>query len=443
MESFCKVRWIQQNRFHETVTLLLSAISAQNSKRQLLSSHGNRKNKMPRKIERDDALERKKVNSDATLNSWHITSTPSDPLKIEENTAVPVERDTNPFEAILLPIHIKDEPVSNEFAVDQEAEEKQKPKRPQQKKKTKTQKEEVSEKDTQKEETDEILENLRNICPVCQKNFDNEEQMRRHLRKIHVKSFVCSKCNKGYYSNVALKEHEKSHEDDSYLECDICHMRFKRKPGLKLHHLRVHSGLEAKFTCNYCQKQYKLKHELTIHVKRNHTDTGETSICKYCGRTVKDVEEHERRHEKRARRLTFQYHCNLCDKRFKNSIKLDNHLLLHKEGFKCTECDERFSHPADRDKHKELKHKLRISCTFCTKKFNSRSNFYTHVLTHAGVKPYKCDICDETFTQRNSMLKHRKKSHPESNLPAVTVPMKIAEIAKKILQKEYQFQDSE
>ncbi|KAK1135035.1 hypothetical protein K0M31_007807 [Melipona bicolor] len=285
--------------------------------------------------------------------------------------------------------------------------------------------------ETQKEEMDRILENLKTICPVCQRVFKNEIMLQKHIRRFHEKIYPCDKCNKWYPSKLLLQEHKISHEDDSYLQCSMCHLKYKRKIGLKYHHIRVHSNIEPKYMCDYCGKRFKLKIDLGGHIEKTHLNV--SHICKICGKVVKNITHHEWQHDRVAKKIVYKYGCNLCRKKFTTRNNLDNHLLMHKDGFKCTLCDKVFSSPYSLGSHKSTKHRRGATCTICEKSFASKSNFYQHVLIHAGIRPYKCDVCGEDFTQRSSVLRHRK-IHP-GTLPPFTETTSIADIAKNILQK--------
>jgi uncharacterized Zn-finger protein len=69
-------------------------------------------------------------------------------------------------------------------------------------------------------------------------------------------------------------------------------------------------------------------------------------------------------------------------------------------------------------------------CKICGKMYG-KFHLRTHILTHAGLRPYKCDVCNTSFTQRSSLMRHRKK-HPGSlsSLPSVS----ITQLAQNVLQ---------
>lgn len=279
-------------------------------------------------------------------------------------------------------------------------------------------------------DVDQVLDNLRNTCPFCDKRFKDEKRVEKHVRSVHKRPHKCDMCQRSYFTARVLAEHRRTHSNDFFFECSICHLKYKREEGLKQHHVRVHSETEAKFMCDHCGKRYKLKLDLLLHIGRTHMCN--IQICRFCGKAVKDVKGHEWRHQKRNLKSIMDVECHLCLKKFRSKTKLDNHLLMHKERYTCQECGLELSGPSQLMNHK-LKHKPGMTCSVCEKVFISRSNFYQHVLTHAGIRPYKCDVCNEDFTQRSSLLRHRK-NHP-GPLPPLLTPTPIADLARNVLQK--------
>lgn len=104
--------------------------------------------------------------------------------------------------------------------------------------------------ETEDEGMDEILENLEIICPVCQRVFKNVICLQRHIHRFHKMIHSCDKCNKWYLSKLFLEKHKITHEDCQYLQCPVCHLKYKREAGLKYN--RVHSNVELKFMCDHC-----------------------------------------------------------------------------------------------------------------------------------------------------------------------------------------------
>lgn len=282
------------------------------------------------------------------------------------------------------------------------------------------------------EEADKILNEVRNECPFCLKRFDHERILKKHVKKSHKKAYQCDMCRVSCFTEERLAEHRKSHSDDYFFKCDICQKKYKRKESFKLHQMRMHSSDAAvQFVCDYCSKSFKLKVDLFKHIQRKHGTR--LFICRYCGKSVRDLYGHERKHKKQAEINNYKFACEICGEKFKNQTCLDNHLLRHTRGYKCAACNLVFTSYRQLTNHKNRMHKASTTCPICKKLFRSAgAQINQHILTHAGIRPYSCDICSEDFTQRSSLLRHRK-NHP-GPLPPLKEHVPIANLVKNILQ---------
>ena len=81
-----------------------------------------------------------------------------------------------------------------------------------------------------------------------------------------------------------------------------------------------------------------------------------------------------------------QYHCNKCDKQFKNSGNLNRHI-------------------------KSLHDGIKFPCNECGHKATSKQHLGTHIKSvHEGIK-FPCNICDFSATQEANLYTHKKKKH--------------------------------
>ena len=49
-----------------------------------------------------------------------------------------------------------------------------------------------------------------------------------------------------------------------------------------------------------------------------------------------------------------------------------------------------------------------FKCDLCEKTFTQRTSLVKHIRIHTGLKPYECDICGKTFSQNSHVAQHKK-----------------------------------
>ena len=109
----------------------------------------------------------------------------------------------------------------------------------------------------------------------------------------------------------------------------------------------------------------------------------------------KKTEEHEKYHNtafiststnnsKKSVCMNMRLNCNLCFKNFSSLYKLKKHRFeVHK-----------------------LAH--RYVCSFCGRSCSSSNYLKIHLRIHTGEKPYKCNICEKSFTDKSNYTRHRR-----------------------------------
>ena len=130
---------------------------------------------------------------------------------------------------------------------------------------------------------------------------------------------------------------------------------------------------------------------------------------------------HQKRHDK-------TYQCNICQKTFKTSVYLEQHMKRshvtknivqlesenkNYEYLKCDICDEKLS------KHCMKQHVAKIhgyiksfQCEFCNKTISTVEGLTNHITrVHEKSKPHQCELCQKAFADNAKMKDHIRLVH--------------------------------
>lgn len=102
-------------------------------------------------------------------------------------------------------------------------------------------------------------------CDHCKEvSFNSFDDLQKHLRnECRERKFLCSHCDKKFFSRKALLLHIKHSKEKKYV-CGVCGKQFSQQGELNIHH-RSHTN-EKPFVCTVCGKAYKTSSMRTAHM---------------------------------------------------------------------------------------------------------------------------------------------------------------------------------
>lgn len=256
-------------------------------------------------------------------------------------------------------------------------------------------------------------------CTECDDKFIRKEDVRIHFRKVHtgISFLKCEICDKEFKKYSYFRLHRTLHgiDKNAPLYCHKCDYKTLQVSTLRNHSIKNHFE-GGDFICDHCGKKFKLKQDIRRHMLY-HEDT--MHMCEECGKffTTRAVLHN---HQRKKHMNIYNFKCPFCKFRSISQDNLDKHIRdLHDDNnpHECKVCGKQFKIRYKVNEHMKRKHqgdKLRHACSLCNKSFFDSNKYMLHYLTHSKVRPYECNVCRETFTQRATLMSHWKKKHPDA-----------------------------
>lgn len=239
-------------------------------------------------------------------------------------------------------------------------------------------------------------------CEYCNKVFKFKHSLQAHLR-IHTneKPYKCSYCNYASAIKANLNVHMRKHTGEKF-SCDYCTFTCLSKGHLKVHIERVHKKIKQH--CRFCKKKYSDVKNLIKHIKETHD---------LQDKKVKDVFDELRLMTREGKRQLL-YDCHICERKFKNELDRDRHMLVHgdERPFACELC----GHGATKYQALELhvrKHPFVYVCSVCLMKFVSSVRLRAHIKeVHADLQ--ETSVFNSSINQSFCLLEPGGDIQPEA-----------------------------
>ncbi|XP_063224762.1 zinc finger protein interacting with ribonucleoprotein K-like [Bacillus rossius redtenbacheri] len=153
----------------------------------------------------------------------------------------------------------------------------------------------------------------------------------------------------------------------------------------------------------------KTSNGLEYHIQHH---TGKNVLCVACGKlfyTVSHLKKHTaRHHDPTPKEPGENFECLHCSRKYATKASLRNHIMivhLKEMPYECEECGLKFTLRYRLNRHVAC-HKQRKFWCDCNQSFVTKDGLNRHKMTHVNFRPYVCDMCGLTFTQKGSVLRH-------------------------------------
>ncbi|XP_035788257.1 myoneurin-like [Anopheles albimanus] len=213
-------------------------------------------------------------------------------------------------------------------------------------------------------------------CESCRVVFLDKASYEKHLEN-HCLDFICTMCNEGFKSAIALNAHETTHESSTL--CWICGITLATA---KLHKSHMLSHMPEEMACNLCPLRFNSKNVLKAHLLTHKKQN--LFYCDECGANLsskRNLKYHQQAvHGEGLEKI---YICNICDRRFSLPCYLKTHMNSH-TGLRP------------------------YSCVYCNRVYGNGGDLVEHVAKHhvGNDNIYQCHLCDADFPKVRELKGH-------------------------------------
>ncbi|XP_012262077.2 uncharacterized protein LOC105689562 [Athalia rosae] len=259
---------------------------------------------------------------------------------------------------------------------------------------------------------------IMHYCEDCLTEFPTNKAKKNHNITC-MQKMICKYCDLMLDSKGKKRQHEQKHCDNMYGQlCDTCGEKFKHQGTLDQHIKTQHMSWEKVFQCPKCPKKFAFKQKLTFHLKSVHT-TLRAYLCEDCGADFKNPASLRHHRIRKHQPVGNKRECSVCHKMVP-FYSLSKHMHTHKAyTIQCPHCDKMFKNSSTLKQHVRIHEDQRqYRCDICGVGFNRRDGLRLHMRVHEktdsrGLKECSCQVCGEKFPNHSMLVIHRNRVHKD------------------------------
>ena len=285
-------------------------------------------------------------------------------------------------------------------------------------------------------------------CDGCGKHLARRRSLKKHLfLNSYEGPYTCNSCGEIFVYKCALEVHRKdihlqmseynkleknlnlekngANENESLFNCKECGRYFNRKKYLTYHLTK--SFKDGPYNCENCAEVFKFACALRKHVKSFHSKPRTfrkdriPCNCEHCGKLLScetSLKKHLDGYSKDG-----PFNCKVCKQVFKYTCAFRKYMkIVHQKtctGYECDACDKSFKNSGALRNHvKATSKQSSYKCALCVKSFKRKCGLLKHgIEIHPGENLFFCEVCKKSCKTfyRDSILEHHMKIHSGDN----------------------------
>ncbi|KAL4707532.1 hypothetical protein ACJJTC_000284 [Scirpophaga incertulas] len=253
-------------------------------------------------------------------------------------------------------------------------------------------------------------------CLDCDYIYHRREALLSHVNREHLNHhpFTCAHCYQQFYSKITLKYHLNTYHKEHFI-CEFCDQKFNMK-SILINHIDDCQTRKRNYQCDQCSSSFNFLEELTIHIKVRHDK--EIIDCNLCEKKflssiklqIHNLKVHSGLQMKRMRSIL---NCPICKIHCISKKKLMQHIKIHGTNIKypCAECLIDFKNVNKLHAHMRLHYEDVIQCESCNKVLTT--TFYPHHKLYCKKATSEnevmtCETCGKTYHSEKQLQMHRR-----------------------------------